>query len=243
MALNQEQISVRDAEAPRFDAWYASRGWWARVELEELLYRFQPGADEVFADIGCGTGRLVAEIAPRVKQVIAGDFSPASIAVLEGKLRSAPWGHKVTPMVADMTAPLDISDASIDKIICCQAYQHVPPEGRQNALGELARILKPGGTLFLQVYSFPSWVHSTGTPAEGLTSSNIYFRCWTAPELRDELTGAGWQVRGIYPILCRPQLRRLGRLGSWVEMFLHRGGSERTKRCTYWLIEAGLSAA
>ena len=235
--VDRQQIALRDAEARTYDAWYGQRRWWAQVEMAELIDRLTPESTDVIADIGCGTGRLVEALAPRVARIYAFDFSQASVAVLDAKCVAMPWRARVSTAVADMSQRLDLASASIDKVVSLQAYQHVQPPGRRAALGEFARILKPGGRLYLVVYSYPSWVFGPTVPAEGLIADAIYFRRWSRQELHAELRQAGWQVVGIHPILCWPQLRRLGDLGAQIERLVHRWGGP-LRYPAYWLAEA-----
>jgi ubiquinone/menaquinone biosynthesis C-methylase UbiE len=232
-----DQLAIRNEKAAEYDSWYAIRGWWAAAEMREFLYRLAPKPDDVIADIGCGTGRQVTALAPKVKHVYAGDYSPGSIDVLNTKLAAEGQSTNVTTLVADMSQPLAIDDHVADKVISIQAFQHVPPAGRAVALQEFRRILKPGGRLFLQVYAYPSWVFEKSTPMEGLIEDAIYFRRWTKADLARDLTEAGYQVTGIYPMLCWPQLRRLGRLGEDLEFAAHKGQLP-ILHPAYWLAEA-----
>ncbi|MBC7543477.1 MAG: class I SAM-dependent methyltransferase [Candidatus Sericytochromatia bacterium] len=235
--IDRSQIALRDSAAADFDAWYASRGWWADVEMRELLGRFALQPQDSVADIGCGTGRLVSVIAPLVSHLYAGDFSSVSVDIVREKCRQAVWGDRVTPLVADMSQPLRLETASVDKVISLQAYQHVSPEGRVTALNEFRRILKPGGRLFIEVYAYPSWVFAANVPQEGLIGGALYYRRWTADELRQDVSAAGFNVLDVYPIVCWPQLRRLGTLGTWLELAVHRRIMPMSKPA-YWLIEA-----
>ena len=54
-------------------------------------------------------------------------------------------GAHFTP--ADMNAPLPFGDGTFDTVISCETIEHVPDPYR--AVRELARVLRPGGRLFL----------------------------------------------------------------------------------------------
>src|SRR5438132_9052355 len=51
-------------------------------------------------------------------------------------------------IVADLTA-LPLGDASFDAVLCTQVLEHVRDPGR--VLTEFARVLKPGGSLYLTI--------------------------------------------------------------------------------------------
>ena len=96
-------------------------------------------ADYVVADLGCGTGRLAAELAPHVQRVIGIDNSPPML--------------KAARKVTDSTSNVDLRKGELDNLpidsASCDAALMVLvltyiPEPRI-AIIEMARILKPGG--------------------------------------------------------------------------------------------------
>ena len=95
------------------------------------------------ADVGCGANldydRFIAEILG--KRPVAIDFSMSF-------LRLAPRLPGVSLVQADSTA-LPICDASLDAVICSETIEHI--EQDQVAIEEIARVMRPGGTLILTV--------------------------------------------------------------------------------------------
>jgi SAM-dependent methyltransferase len=231
-------IAFYDTLAADYDDFYANRGWWAEVELAELQSHFQLRPTDHIADIGCGTGRLIPLLASQAAHVYACDLSASSIALLQAKCQRESWGAKVTPGVASMTDRLDLAPGSLDAVFNMQAYMLVPESSRRATLQEAARILKPGGRLFLQVYAHPTWILDPDCPKEHVGDNGVYYRCFDRDDLRAELVGAGWQVEGLYPIIRWPQLRRFGRLGQRLEMWLHQRPHHARTRCGYWLAVA-----
>lgn len=99
-------------------------------------------------EIGCGRGGFscwLASQSPPPREVVAADF--ARTAVEKGRAFAAERGiGGVTWEVADIQH-IAHADASFDTVVSCETVEHVPDPRR--ALRELARVLRPGGRLFL----------------------------------------------------------------------------------------------
>jgi len=99
-------------------------------------------------EIGCGRGGFACWMAsqtPRPSEVVAADF--ARTAVEKGRAFAAERGIAgVTWEVADIQH-ITHADASFDTVVSCETVEHVPDP--RHALRELARVLRPGGRLFL----------------------------------------------------------------------------------------------
>jgi ubiquinone/menaquinone biosynthesis C-methylase UbiE len=232
------QVAYYDSFANWYDRYYSEKGWWADVEMAELLEHVAPRPNQRVADIGCGTGRITLALAPLVGRIDALDNSAASLDVLRSKCGTHAAGNRVYPAEAVMGEPLPLPDKTFDLVISCQAFMYVRPEERRQTLAEFARILRPGGRLLLEVFAHPGWIYRPDEPKEGLTQAGVYFRCYDANDMRQELSDNGWNVAGIHPIVRWPQLRRLGPLGRLIEMRGRHWGARPHTRCGYWLAEA-----
>lgn len=135
--------------------------WSSRVgkvrERERLLDTLTWRGDEQVLDLGCGRGLMLIGAARRLRTGRAfgidlwrtedlGGNSPAAAranAAIEGV------ADRVTFGTADMRA-LPLARASID-VVLSQAAVHniVDASGRRQALEEVARVLRPGGTVLL----------------------------------------------------------------------------------------------
>ena len=88
-------------------------------------------------DLGCGDGRLSAELD-------AGDLTAADVsAVALDRARSRLPGARMVELEPD--APLPLDDASFDLVLCAETIEHV--RDVQLFLSEIRRVLRPGGTL------------------------------------------------------------------------------------------------
>lgn len=93
----------------------------------------------VVVDAGCGTGRHAAHLAAQGHVVIGVD---ASAEMLVHARERVPGGDF---RAGDLRA-LPMDDGIADIVVCALALSHLPDLG---AVVELARVLKPGGTLVL----------------------------------------------------------------------------------------------
>jgi ubiquinone/menaquinone biosynthesis C-methylase UbiE len=113
----------------------------------EILARAGIGAGVRVLDVGTGPGYLALAAARLVAPggVAAGiDASPEMIA--RARLRAARRGLAVDYRVAAAEA-LPFDDASFDVIVSRLVFHHLPGDVKRRALGEMARVLTPGGRL------------------------------------------------------------------------------------------------
>jgi ubiquinone/menaquinone biosynthesis C-methylase UbiE len=85
------------------------------------------------ADVASGTGRHAAYLAERGHEVIAFDVTAEMLA------------HGSGPRVQADLRSLPLPDDSVDAAVCTLALTHLPD--LDAAFGELARVVRPGGTL------------------------------------------------------------------------------------------------
>ena len=97
------------------------------------------------ADLGCGEGYLTVETARWAKQVTAVDRSPGVLARAKALAARKKCGN-ITWKKGELEK-LPIDSATIDVALLSQALHHAADPAL--ALGEAARILKPGGRLLI----------------------------------------------------------------------------------------------
>ncbi len=114
-----------------------------RFHLEALLSLL--ARKWTVADIGTGTGYLLPILANQFERVIAVDPVEEMLVAARGRLDRA-GNTNVDLRRGDLSA-LPIEDESVDLAIAMLVLHHVPVPGE--ALAEMNRILKPGGTLLL----------------------------------------------------------------------------------------------
>jgi ubiquinone/menaquinone biosynthesis C-methylase UbiE len=114
--------------------------------VETALLALVPETDAGrLLDIGTGTGRVLELLAPRVSQGVGVDASKAMLALARSRLARPGLAH-CSVRLADMYR-LPLAEASFD-IAVLQMVLHYA-EDPPGVLGEVARVLRPGGRLIV----------------------------------------------------------------------------------------------
>lgn len=116
--------------------------------LRPLLFE---GLSGRILDAGVGTGRNLPFYPPRA-EVFGIDLSPAMLVRAERRRRTS--RARVQLLEMDVTR-LDFPDRTFDAVVASFLFCTLPEELQAPALQELARVLKPGGTLRLLDYRRP----------------------------------------------------------------------------------------
>jgi ubiquinone/menaquinone biosynthesis C-methylase UbiE len=114
---------------------------------DEILSRAELAEGQHVIDLGAGTGLLALAAAPRVARVTALDISPAVCRLLVERAREQGLTN-VSAVVADARR-LPLESASVDVALSNYCLHHIDDADKLVALGELARVLRPGGQLVL----------------------------------------------------------------------------------------------
>lgn len=146
-----DMADPRDA----YDAWHAQVS--GADALDTPWHRLVQGVLEIDRDlrarrvleIACGRGELAAWCASQERPalLLAADFSMQAVRL--ARARASAEGTSSGPlrfMQADAQA-IAVRTAALDTVICCETLEHVPDP--RAAIAELARVLRPGGRLFL----------------------------------------------------------------------------------------------
>ncbi len=172
-------------------AFFAARaaGWDARFPDDGPAYAAGVAAlglqegDRVL-DAGCGTGRALPALREAVGPrgaVLGADVTPEMLRAAVGAGR----GRYAALLLAD-AARLPLPDAALDAVFAAGLISHLPDSA--GGLGELARVVRPGGRLAL--------FHPIGRAAlaarkgRPLTPDDLR----AEPNLRPLLAGSGWDL-------------------------------------------------
>ncbi|MFT4200046.1 class I SAM-dependent methyltransferase [Gordonia sp. (in: high G+C Gram-positive bacteria)] len=95
-------------------------------------------------EVGTGSGATATALLRRYPDItlVAGDYDPAMVAAAADRLASA--GDRASAVRVDATA-IDFPDGAFDTVLSFLMLHHVLDWER--ALGEMVRVLKPGGRL------------------------------------------------------------------------------------------------
>lgn len=150
-----DEIKLRDEAAPIYDNWYLERGKNAVAAEDKAIInklQLQDGI-ETFLDLGCGTGRLTAEIADLYPQMkcYGVDISPKSINILRNKNKK-----NIIALEADVSTKKlsELGIFNVDRILSMQMLQHLDREGAIHALNEIYESLTPNGIAVVELYNY-----------------------------------------------------------------------------------------
>jgi SAM-dependent methyltransferase len=125
--------------------WHAHK--WPLVEAELDL-----GPGDRVLDVGAGSSEVPLALAERCRLACALDASPAPLHFL----REIAGGQPRLHLAAGDLRALPFREASFDRIAVLEVVEHVPPDAVAGYLGELRRLLAPGGRLLLTTPNYRS---------------------------------------------------------------------------------------
>ncbi len=152
-------------------------------------------------DLGCGAGRHAFEAYRLGAQVVAADLDLGELAPVSGMFAAMRAGGEAGPhgaaaaLTADATS-LPFPDGAFDRVIAAEILEHVPDDWR--AMTEIARVLRPGGTVAVTV---PAWLPERVCWALSREYHEVpggHVRIFTRGELTTKLVRAGLEVTGSH---------------------------------------------
>ena len=165
------------------------------VDFDRLGLR--PG-DRVL-DMGCGAGRHAFEMYRRGADVIAFDMDVEELAAVrelfaamkeEGQV---PEGAEADVKEGD-ALQLPFADGEFDRVVAAEVLEHIPADIQ--AIEELVRVLRPGGTIAVSV---PRWFPEIVNWKLSEDYHNVpggHIRIYSDKELIGKLVNAGLELEG-----------------------------------------------
>lgn len=106
-------------------------------------------------DLGCGTGSLTIDLRKRAPAAwIVG--LDADHRILDLARRKAARANASVEFVHGSAMSLPFCDGRFDRVVSSLLFHHLLPQSKQRALGEVYRVLRPGGFVHIADWGKPS---------------------------------------------------------------------------------------
>jgi predicted TPR repeat methyltransferase len=127
----------------------------ASREIAALLEQWDVvGPQKILLDLGCGIGRMMSELAPRVREIHGIDLSSNMIAAAHRRLAH----HRNVRLLKGNGRNLDqYPDAKFDTVLAVDVFPYLNQSGEElvsDYFAEIARVLVPDGALAIFNYSY-----------------------------------------------------------------------------------------
>ena len=122
------------------EEWNASEEW-KRSLIDDVLIPTIPAGGSVL-EIGAGGGRWSEILAARAERTILVDVTPTVLELCRRRLGNGPGVDYVLSHGSDLPG---VGDRSVDAVWSFDVFVHVAPVDQASYLGEIGRVLRPGG--------------------------------------------------------------------------------------------------
>jgi cyclopropane fatty-acyl-phospholipid synthase-like methyltransferase len=180
-----DQVASQSIDRATFEALYAGPAPWDIGRPQGQLVAIADRVTSPVLDAGCGTGEHALFLASRGHRVIGIDF--VDEAIRRARRKAAERGLAVEFLVKDATA-LDGWGERFASAIDWGLFHVFSDDDRRRYVGGLARVLAPGGRLFLSCFSDAE----PGTEGPRRVSRQ---------ELYDAFAD-GWEVESVQAVRC-----------------------------------------
>ena len=219
-----------DAFADDFADGYSSNSWKGRFyrrRLEVAFAELEGAKGDTVLDIGCGAGLYLEPCADLGLEYRGVDLSQRMIDGARRRVSKADADRFSIGAVQELELP----DASFDVVLCLGVLEYVGSDERSIAMGEIARILAPGGTVLVSVLNSasPFWIvrrararvlARVGRRRRETVVARSPERCFSRREILDTVRGAGLHVERStrYGMQVIPDLGAITRTARFAEM-------------------------
>jgi len=186
-------------------------GYHALLDELELDIALPLARERHVLEVGCGTGLILERLARGAKRAEGIDLSPGML----DKARA----RGLSVREASATA-LPYPDAEFDLVVSFKVLAHVPD--LRAALGEMARVCRPGGRVLAELYNpwslrfLAKRLGGPGKISDGRSEADVFTR-WDAPNTLRSLLPASLrldEVRGLRVFTPAAFVHRVPLLGA-----------------------------
>lgn len=155
-----------------------------------ITQRLDLDPSHTLLEIGCGYGRLLWHLAPRVGRVLGIEVASEPVQAARELLHErVPGCYDI--FVGDGSTLRPVDDASVDRVCAFTVFQHLTRPGVQRYLEETQRVLREGGLACFQFFCQPgSQVEFRAEPREQSISMSV-------TEIAAMLESAGLRIESI----------------------------------------------
>jgi SAM-dependent methyltransferase len=184
----------RDVRREAFAEDIGQNSWLTIDELERFRSRLELGPAARLLDVGCGSGGPALHLVGLTGcEVVGVDLYEEAVADGNRTAREAGLETRASFLQADASRPLAFNNGFFDAILCVDAINHL--RGRNDILGDWARLLQPGGRL---VFTDPVTVTGILTSDEIAIRTSIGYLLFVPPGENERLlTEAGLSVLAV----------------------------------------------
>jgi dolichol-phosphate mannosyltransferase len=185
----RNSVESCDYDHRAFDSPIPLQRYWQRTRYRHILAMVERAGGAGHAavlDIGCGSSRIIQALPDAV-----------ALDILLPKLRFL--RDRVRCLTQASTFALPFPAASFDIVVSSQVIEHIPD--RPEVLGEMTRVLRPGGTLILGTPDYGrtlwwilEWIYGKVLPG---AYAQEHITRYTQATLRQRLMEAGFSIEEL----------------------------------------------
>ena len=191
--MTSSQARVADASRRYFNRW--ARGYdfspaqlWFRQNHRLLVAAVNPAADARILDLGCGTGQLAVRLAQHVPKGNVLGVDPAEEMLRVARRHGG--GRRNLRFAAGSGDQIPADAASFDVAVSTISFHHWSRPAE--SLREIARVLKPGGRLFILDFCRDNPLTNAFDALARLLQP-AHFGIASSEEMRGYFVGAGFR--------------------------------------------------
>jgi len=156
-------------------------------------------AGDLLLDLGCGFGRHAYEAARRGADVVALDAGRDEVDGVAAVFAAMAAEGELDDLARVGTVQgdglrLPFADATFDRVICSEVLEHLHDD--RSAMAELARVLRPGGTMAVTVPRYGPELMNWALSDEYHAVEGGHIRIYRRRQLLERLRASGLEVTG-----------------------------------------------